>query len=92
MFVLPVCQATDSGDWPQLAYVFPAPWDAIPFNWMGRSANRGQCVQKARSVNLGLSDRVASQLPLAAYTALQGTRTGVFLFCVVCWPLSYPPK
>lgn len=68
-FVLPVCWANNSSEWPQLAYLFSAPLDSVLTVWSEVVivvGLRAQQVQKAWSVDLGLPDELLSQLHLAA--------------------------
>lgn len=64
-FVPPACRATDSGDWPQLAYVFPAPLDALCLNWMGGSADRGWHVRAAGAEGRERKSRPSRQIALS---------------------------
>ena len=83
-------------DWPQLAYIFPAPLDALCFNWMGRSADRGRCVGAAGAEGLERKSRPSRQIALSASPGSLHSPAGhtnrSSPLRVVCRPLSCPPK
>lgn len=81
---------------PSVRTYFPLPWTLCVLTGRAQAPIAGSVwerqLQKAWRVDLSFPDGLPSRLPTAAYAALQRTRTGALLFCVVCRPLSCPPK